>query len=88
MIREAKRLIEKLHKITVLELLDFTHTGAWMRVVFLDPMMAKFYVVRYDSKGLKYYMDVLDTAQDTKSYSELEWREMLDGNDSAEEENG
>lgn len=81
MIREAKRLIEKLHKVTVLELLDFTHTGAWMRVVFLDPMMAKFYVVRYDSKDHKYYMDVLETAQDTKSYSELEWRGLQDDSD-------
>ena len=81
MIERARKLLFKLYKAKVLELLEFTHTGVCMRAVFLDPTTVKFYVVRYDSRGMKYDVDVLEATQETKSYSILEVRELLNGQD-------
>jgi len=81
MIEKAEKLLKALYGELTLELLDFTHTGTCTRVMFFGLSDSKFYVVRYNYRGNRYDVDVFEAAQVTNSYSELEVREMLNGQD-------
>ena len=82
MIEKAKKLLKAMYGEMPLELFDFTHTGTCIRLVFLGMAVNKFYVVRYNYRELRYDVDVFEASQETKSYSEWEVRDLLDGDDS------